>query len=118
MKRKGNINGMLAIILVSLIPFLSGYKSDDTSFSVYVMIFLAVVVILFLIGRELLCWYFKINERVSQQAKIIELLDRLISATKTEESPKVEGSTGKFCSNCGSKLAAEDSFCTSCGEKS
>ncbi|MCB9027458.1 MAG: hypothetical protein H6625_14155 [Bdellovibrionaceae bacterium] len=32
----------------------------------------------FLFGRELICWYFKINENLSNQRKIINLLQRAI----------------------------------------
>jgi hypothetical protein len=44
------------------------------NFIVYLIIILAVLVIFFLICREIVCWYFKINERISQQSLIIDLL--------------------------------------------
>lgn len=40
-------------------------------------ILLAIVLVLFLV-RELLCWYWKINQHISNQAKQIELLEKAI----------------------------------------
>ena len=33
----------------------------------YFIIVIIVVVVIFLIGRELFCWYYKINERIELQ---------------------------------------------------
>jgi uncharacterized membrane protein YciS (DUF1049 family) len=35
-------------------------------------------VIVFIVCRELLCWYWKINQHISNQAKQIELLEKAI----------------------------------------
>ena len=40
----------------------------------YVAIFLVLLFVLFLIGRELVCWYFKINESLAVQIEIRDLL--------------------------------------------
>ena len=39
---------------------------------------LAVIALVFILGRELLCWYWKINQHISNQAKQIELLENAI----------------------------------------
>lgn len=39
---------------------------------------LAAIALVFILGRELLCWYWKINQHISNQAKQIELLEKAI----------------------------------------
>lgn len=41
------------------------------------VVFLVIALILFLILRDLVCWYYKINHRVQNQEKIIELLEEI-----------------------------------------
>ena len=38
--------------------------------------FIAITLFVFILIRELVCWYFKINERVSQNEEIIKQLKR------------------------------------------
>lgn len=45
----------------------------------YLIIVLVIIVALFFLLRELICWYWKINERISQQETIISLLHQLVS---------------------------------------
>lgn len=40
-------------------------------------IVILIVVTVFIIARELILWYFKINERVNNQQRIIELLEKI-----------------------------------------
>ncbi|MCE8994382.1 hypothetical protein ACMSDR_20380 [Bacteroides thetaiotaomicron] len=42
-----------------------------------VLIVLLICVIIFIICRELLCWYYKINKMVSNQEEIIRLLKKI-----------------------------------------
>jgi hypothetical protein len=79
------------------------------------LIILAVLVIIFLICRELVCWYFKINQRLSQQSLIIDLLKDIkiflnqsnkqvgthTQMPSTSDYKLVEGETGDaFCAGC------------------
>ena len=41
-------------------------------------LFLVVAIIIFIVCRELLCWYWKINQHINNQAKQIELLENAI----------------------------------------
>lgn len=41
-------------------------------------LFLGVAIIIFIVCRELLCWYWKINQHINNQAKQIELLENVI----------------------------------------
>ena len=54
----------------------------------YVIIFLVVAVVFFLIGRELLCWYFKINESLAVQIEIRDLLKGNNNSTTPEAELK------------------------------
>ena len=44
----------------------------------YVIIWFVVVVLLFLLCRELICWYYKINERITLQTETNELLKKIL----------------------------------------
>ena len=44
----------------------------------YFIIVIVVVVVIFLIGRELFCWYYKINERITLQTETNELLKQIL----------------------------------------
>ncbi len=41
-------------------------------------IILIVAIVIFLICREIICWYWKINKSIANQERIIELLDTLV----------------------------------------
>jgi predicted Holliday junction resolvase-like endonuclease len=59
---------------------------------------LAILVILFFVLRELFCWYWKINERVSLQHKTNFLLEKIsmqLGATDLDEITIEEVGTGK-----------------------
>jgi len=49
------------------------------------LITIVVIVGVFLLLREILCWYWKINQRVSLQKEQIELLKKIASALKTDK---------------------------------
>jgi hypothetical protein len=50
---------------------------------VNVIIFIVVLVVIFLIGREIFCWYLKINERITLQIKTNELLEKLVNRSNS-----------------------------------
>ena len=47
---------------------------------------LAVVILLFLICRELVCWYFKINQRVKLLTEISDYLKPVYVSVETKEN--------------------------------
>jgi hypothetical protein len=61
-----------------------------------ILIAIVVAVLLFLVLREVFCWYNKVNERIANQKEIISLLRRIIDRlpvkelthTKSEENSK------------------------------
>lgn len=79
---------------------------------------LALVVgfIIFLILRELMCWYYKINKIVSLLEEISSKLGRarltreeIVSVGQKNEEQSVS------CANCGKPISPEDKFCPYCG---
>lgn len=48
-----------------------------------VLIVLLICVIIFIVCRELLCWYYKINKMVSNQEEIIRLLKKIANESNT-----------------------------------
>ena len=57
------------------------------TYLIYLIIILVFLIGLFLLFRELVCWYWKINERIKQQNEIILLLKQLIVKENSKESP-------------------------------
>ena len=50
------------------------------------IIFILIIVV-WLIIRELICWYYKINERIKLQKETNELLEKLLSKFENKELP-------------------------------
>lgn len=48
-----------------------------------VLMVLLICVIIFIVCRELLCWYYKINKMVSNQEEIIRLLKKIANESNT-----------------------------------
>ncbi len=46
-----------------------------------ILMVLLICVIIFIVCRELLCWYYKINKMVSNQEEIIRLLKKIANET-------------------------------------
>jgi|LakMenEpi03Aug12_release.lakeMendotaPanAssembly.Ray.scaffolds.fasta_scaffold752595_2 hypothetical protein len=44
----------------------------------FIIIWIVVVILLFLLCRELICWYYKINERITLQTETNELLKKIL----------------------------------------
>lgn len=63
-----------------------------------VLIVLLICVIIFIICRELLCWYYKINKMVSNQEEIIRLLKKIANENNapTNETKLGEQKKGIF----------------------
>lgn len=74
----------LLLTLVSFFPaFLSAQSLYDDyghgggmNFLVWIFILL-IIVLVFLICREIVCWYWKINQSIELQKKILEKLDKI-----------------------------------------
>ena len=92
-----------------------------------------ITIVLFLIFREAVCWYFKINERLGQLAQIEVRLGRIseqlgsrdgASDEKGVKTPASRGAApttargaGRDCPNCGVTNGEAMNFCQSCGSK-
>jgi len=72
------------------------------------------IFIVFLICRELMCWYFKINRMVALMEEQNELLRRLAG---TCNESRVQEARGWVCKKCGKENKQSALFCNSCGEK-
>jgi hypothetical protein len=72
-------------------------------------------IILFIILRELICWYYKINARVDLLREINRKLDALAGNRGSVQSGIVlrEQIT---CKNCGKQTDMSSKFCESCGQ--
>ncbi len=53
---------------------------------VWIILWVIVVVVLWLLLRELVCWYYKINERISLQKETNELLKKLLQKMSEKEA--------------------------------
>ena len=51
----------------------------------YYLVALFFIIILFLVFREIVCWYWKINQHLENQRTIISKLDKLLGQ---KEAPK------------------------------
>ena len=71
---------------------------------------LAGVIIVFLICREIVCWYWKINTIVDLLGEQNSLLKSLLE--KANVSPD-----DWICNKCGKNNRKTSLFCTGCGEK-
>ena len=43
-----------------------------------ILIFLVVILVIFFLIREVICWYYKINKRVELQTETVRLLKKLV----------------------------------------
>ena len=70
------------------------------------------LIVLFLICRELICWYYKIN-------KIVELMEEQNSLLKQQMGLSFNNSSVDewVCKKCNSTNRKTALFCNSCGEK-
>jgi len=61
------------------------YASTDTEFYVKILIGLFILVIIFLVLREVLCWYWKINERLAILEEVRDLLSKIYEKEKSKK---------------------------------
>jgi cadmium resistance protein CadD (predicted permease) len=55
------------------------------------LFFLIAYLLIFLIIREILCWYWKINKQVSELKKIREILERMEKNGNLNPADKIRG---------------------------
>lgn len=65
----------LAILPSSLFAQAPVISNSDFIWNLFIIVFVLVVV--FLVCREIVCWYYKINKMVSNQEEIIRLLKKI-----------------------------------------
>ena len=81
---------------------------------------LIILIDLFLILREVACWYWKINERIELQQRQNALLERLLSrqeGTFPEKEKHEILEVDTICTRCMTKNTEDDIFCSNCGTK-
>ena len=49
--------------------------SDNSSYLIFIALIIGAFVVFFIIGRMLILWYFRIDEHIANQQRIIELLE-------------------------------------------
>lgn len=90
--QKYNINNMkkIALTLFATAPMIlfAQAPAPATGEIGSVLIVLLICVIIFIICRELLCWYYKINKMVSNQEEIIRLLKKIADKGEGDISSK------------------------------
>lgn len=59
----------------------------------FVILLILLFIALFFLCRELLCWYWKVNERINNQKEIIRLLKKI---AKEEDTPTQDKSSNGF----------------------
>ena len=59
----------------------------ESNFLGNAILFLVILIALWFLFRELICWYYKINESISLQKKTNELLEILINKIDGNEVP-------------------------------
>lgn len=88
------------------------------NYAAYLIVIFAVSVIIFLICREIACWYFKINQRISQQSMIIDLLKEIkTSLNHSNKQVRSQVPQAKSCTECGAAIKEGSGFCEQCGVK-
>ena len=79
---------------------------------------LIITVVIALILREPLCWYWKINKRIRIQENILAELVRLNRAYlgETEEVKQPLASGQEYCPQCGAPSLEKNATCEVCGQ--
>jgi hypothetical protein len=87
------------------------------------VIFAIIVIVIFLVCREIVCWYFKFNQNVALLTEIRDLLAAKGSSQSTtppsERATRVPQKESPLrCPGCGANVVdAGSAFCTKCGSK-
>jgi len=97
-------------------------SGGGSEFVGYLLVALFVIVVVLAVFREVICWYWKINQRIALMKEIRDALQSPTSAVSSQmsqerrESPPVSRTK---CPKCGKSHIGDlrGQFCESCGEK-
>ena len=78
---KKTLLSIMAILPMSL--FAQAPSGDSGSSFMNIIIAIIILVIIFLVCREIVCWYWKINKTISNQEEIIRLLKKIAKEDNT-----------------------------------
>lgn len=78
------------LAVVSPMALFAQAPAPSSSFDGFgsVLMVLLICVIIFIVCRELICWYYKINKMVSNQEEIIRLLKKIAGEDKLTSDNK------------------------------
>lgn len=74
---------LLTLALLPSVVFAQTPVVSNADFIWNLFVFLFVLFVVFIICRELMCWYWKINKMVSNQEEIIRLLRKIANESNT-----------------------------------
>ena len=75
-----------------------------------------ILLVVFLICREIICWYWKMNDVVSLLKDIKKLLNDINVAQQAPQDPKKKTtSVLKKCKKCGALTPEKEPTCSGCG---
>lgn len=70
---------------IALIAIVANSSNESVSYFAPGLIIIAITILLIFLLREVVCWYFKINKQVEQNAEIIRLLKQIANANKNND---------------------------------
>jgi len=82
----------VSILIISPIAVSAQPAASSGSGTVFLnlIVYLAIIVGIFLLCRELICWYWKINKTISNQEEIIRLLRKIANENnETDNNQKI-----------------------------
>jgi hypothetical protein len=112
---------------------MNGYGSSGEEWKIIIGIIIGLI-ILFLICRELICWYYKLNRIVAlleEQNNLLKRQNRTAALSQEQNRPlsdiwngnvttsnRISSTSGqKKCARCGNMVDSDYSGCPYCGNK-
>jgi hypothetical protein len=84
----------------------------------YIVLALIILIALFLILREVNCWYWKINRRIDLMEEQNNLLKKVLQNYGGTVNPAKSNAGGVvICKKCSASNPSDSVFCESCGQK-
>ena len=100
------------------------FASTSDDFAGWAFMVLSVLVIVLLILREVVCWYFKINSMLGVMTEIRDFLSQLAKSQSQANTLLLPTQIGEDalpikCSRCGTRFESSmhGKFCDRCGEQ-
>ncbi|WP_156955662.1 hypothetical protein [Solidesulfovibrio alcoholivorans] len=87
------------------------------------LITLFVALLIFLVCRGIVCWYFKINEHIDDQYQQTQVLKKILSILESQQkeraADKNEAKLGRriYCNACGEDITHMPNVCPNCGKE-